>query len=151
MNITQVRLAFKSLYGDWVNVVTGSGAAIVVLVISYVPLGQSHPWIPWLTFVLIWSYTWGRAFVRSWNREHRKAFILAREFLMPELERVRHNASAGPLVFSSEDRELDFYYQKLDAASRGIDKEFLKEALAMWKQQQPIVSGTQAGPIIWRA
>jgi hypothetical protein len=38
--------------------------------ISYISLGQSHPWIPWLIFTIMWSLTWGWAFVRSWDREH---------------------------------------------------------------------------------
>lgn len=70
MNIAHVRLAFNSLAEDWIKVVTGSAAAVVILGISYLPLGTKHPWIPWSVFVFMWSLTWAWAFVRSWNREH---------------------------------------------------------------------------------
>lgn len=140
--------ALKSLKADWIWVVTSSGFSVVALVISYLPLGQAHPWLPWLVFVIMWSASWAWAFVRSWNREHRKVFLLTREFLLPELAHVLHVASVqvGTIVFSSEDAELDFYFEKLGAASRGIDRDFLREAIAISKEHQPIVTGPTIQP-----
>lgn len=151
MNIPHARLAFKSLAGDWIKIVTGTVAAIVISLAEIAPIGKQHPWLPWVTFIVIWSWTWAWAFVNSWNREHRKVFILAREFLIPELQRIRHNASAGQITFTSEDAELNFYYEKLSAASRGIEREFLREMLAISKDHKAIVSGTPIQPAIWRA
>ena len=62
--------ALRSLKADWIWVVTSTGFAVVTLAISYIPLARSTPWLPWLVFVLMWSFSWGWAFVRSWNREH---------------------------------------------------------------------------------
>jgi hypothetical protein len=145
-----IPFALRSLKADWIRVVTSTGFSVATLAISYLPLGQAHPWIPWLAFVIMWSISLGWAFVSSWNREHRKVFVLVRELLIPELERVRREASPTGLTFSSEDSELDFYFEKIKAASRGMDREFVKEAIAISKQCQPIVAIPRARPRISR-
>jgi DNA-binding transcriptional ArsR family regulator len=61
--------AFRALKADWIAIVTGTGFAVATLAISYLPLGRAHRWVPWLTFVVLWSLSWGWAFIRSWNRE----------------------------------------------------------------------------------
>jgi hypothetical protein len=147
MNIAH---AFKSLKADWIVIVTSTGFSLAILVVSYIPLGKDHPWIPWLTFVIMWSFSWGWAFVRSWNRENRKVFVLCREFVLPELQRLKHEVSAGQIVFSSEDAELDFYFERVRAASRGIDREFLKQIIAIAKNHKPIVVGERLKPRISR-
>jgi hypothetical protein len=68
--------ACRSLKADWILVVTGTGFSVATLAISLLPLGRAHPWVPWLTFVILWSVSWGWAFVRSWNRER----AIAEEF-----------------------------------------------------------------------
>ena len=143
-----IRHAFRSFKADWIVIVTGTGFSLAILILSYVPLGKAHQWIPWLIFVSLWSFSWGWAFVRSWNREHRKVFLLAREFVLPELCRVKHEASAGQIAFSSEDAELNFYFEKISAASRSIERDFLKEIIAISKQHKPIVTGAPQRPRI---
>jgi hypothetical protein len=135
MNIAPWSAAFKSLGEDWIKIVTGSIAAIAILVISFLPVGQSHPLISVVLFFLIWSWTWAWAFVRSWNREHRKVFILAREFALPELWQIKNSAGTA-IVFNSEDAELDFYSKRLSVESRGIDKKLLKELIAVMHAHQ---------------
>jgi hypothetical protein len=135
MSIAPWRFAFKSIGDDWIKVVTGTVASVVILAISDVPIGKTHPWIPWLIFLVMWSWTWAWAFVKSWNRENRKVVILTREFVFPELQRVRHEASASSrLEFASRDSELEFYFQKLNCPSRGIAKDFLDELFSSWKR-----------------
>lgn len=147
MNIAH---ALRSLKQDWTVIVTSSGFAVVILVCSYVPLGKSHPWLPWLVFVCMWSFSWAWAFVRSFNREYRKMFLLTREFVIPEMNRVRHEASSGQIIFSSEDAETDFYFERLNAASRGIERDFLKELIQISKTHTPIASGIAHRPRVWR-
>jgi hypothetical protein len=145
-----IPFALKSLKADWIGIVTSTGLAVAILAVSYLPLGQAYPWVPWLVFVFMWSLSWGWAFVRSWNREHRKVFILVRELLVPEFQRVRREASPTGLTFSSEDAELDFYFERIKASSRGMDREFVKEAIAISKQCEPIVATPRAGPRLSR-
>jgi hypothetical protein len=143
-----IRPALRSLKADWIQVVTSTGFSVAALVISYTPLGQSHPWIPWLTFVIMWSVSWAWAFVQSWNREHRKVFLLIREFVLHEMQDVANKASGTGLIFYSEDAEIDFYFERLRAASRGIDREFVKEMIAISKEHQPIVAKSKPRPRI---
>jgi hypothetical protein len=67
---SHVRAALRSVGREWIKVTTGTILAIAVSAVSYLPLGNSHPWIPFIAFVLIWSVAWIWAFVRSWTREH---------------------------------------------------------------------------------
>lgn len=80
----RILLALKSLKADWIFVVTGTGFAVVAFAISYIPIAHAYPWIPWSVFIVLWSVSWGWAFVRSWNREHaemeRLRQLLLREY-----------------------------------------------------------------------
>ena len=67
--------------------------------------------------------------------------MLTREFVTPELARILQIASVqGEIGFSSEDAELNFYFEKIGAASRGIDREFLKEIVIISKQRKIIMA-----------
>jgi hypothetical protein len=130
------RFAFKSLGEEWVGIVTGTIAALVISAAELLPWGKRWPWLPWLTFLVIWSWTWAWTFVRSWNREHQKVSLLAREFVIPEFDRVRHQASASSITFPSKDAEINFYFEKLGAAGRGISRDFLAELIELWKARR---------------
>lgn len=137
MTIAPWKCAFKSTGDDWIRVVTGSAASVVISVLEIVPIGKKWPWLPWVTFVIIWSWTWAWAFVKSWNREHRNFFVLAREFVFPQLEQARRKAGSN-LTFSSEDSELAFYVDSLSAESRGMTKELVQEIIGLSKNHKPI-------------
>jgi hypothetical protein len=99
------------------------------------------PTLPYWAVFIIFLISLCVAFVRSWNREHRKVFLLTREFVTPELARILQIASVqGEIGFSSEDAELNFYFEKIGAASRGIDREFLKEIVIISKQRKIIMA-----------
>ena len=64
---------------------TGSIAAVAISVIELIPFGERFRWLPWVTFIIIWSWTWAWAFVRSWTKEHaevkRLSGLLLREYI----------------------------------------------------------------------
>jgi hypothetical protein len=138
----------KAMGKAWVIVMTGSTLALVLALAGIFGYTVSHHWVSWM--IVIVSLFW--AFIITWNREHRKVFILTREFAIPELTRVRHQASASTLVtFTSSDAELNFYFEKLGAAGRGISREFLAELISAKKEIKPIIDGKESGPPhVWR-
>jgi len=134
MTIAPLFPAFKSLGKDWIYVMTASVLAALLALGNFVRLPDVPHWISWCLFIA--TLCW--AFFRSWNREHSKVLILTREFVAAELRTVRRDASASAIVFDSKDRELNFYFDKIGAAGRGINKKLLSELLAISKQTKRI-------------
>ena len=89
MSISLWRESFKSIGDDWINVVTGSIAAVVISVIELIPFGERFRWLPWVTFIIIWSWTWAWAFVRSWTKEHAEVKRLSDLLLGEYITQVR--------------------------------------------------------------
>ena len=137
MSLAHISNPVRSIGWDWIWVMTSSLLAVALAWYGLLGYTSTHHWVSWL--ILIFTLCW--AFVRSWNREHAKILLLVREFVLPEVKAVRHEASASTRVeFNSNDAEVDFYFERLRPASRGIDKGLLKEILDMCKKCQPIVS-----------
>lgn len=129
--------ALISLKADWIWVMTSSMFAALLAWSGILGYTSNHHWISWMIFVL--TLCW--AFVRSWNREHRKVALLMREFVLPEMHRVRYEASGTALVFSSSDAEIEFYVKHLNAASRGLDRNLIQEAICIQKANKSIIDG----------
>jgi hypothetical protein len=142
--IAYVCCPFKSIGREWIWVMTASIFAAVLALWSIAGIPRLPYWAAYLVFLVSLCV----AFVRSWNREHRKVLLLTREFVLPELARVLHAASVhvGSIGFSSKDAELNFYFEKIGAASRGIDRGLLREIIAISKQHKPIMAESAIQP-----
>ena len=124
-----ILLALKSLKADWISVVTSTSLAVVILVLSYVPIGQTHPWVPWLLFVLIWSISWGWTFVRSWNREHSEVERLKSLLLHEYVVQVRGLHKSNIVWNVSHERQL---FSEMNG-----DEALIRQAIQIVKSSDP--------------
>lgn len=115
---------------------TASAFAAILALWSIAGIPKLPYWVVFLVFLISLCI----AFVRSWNREHDKVALLAREFIFPRLDAARQALSGTTVEFDSEDAELDYYFNKLKGSARGISKELLRELLSLWKQRKRIIS-----------
>ncbi len=119
---------------DWMKVVTGTIAALFISVAEIVPLGRKWSWLPWVTFIVIWSWTWAWAFVRSWTREHEKVeryrVLLIADYVAL-IGQFRPSLSAAQLL--PNEAEMQYY---VDHIPHG-DPELIREAVRKFRVENP--------------
>lgn len=70
---------WNGIYQEWVKVVTGTILAVLIGIASYIPIGQSHRWLPYMLFVIVWVFSWGWAFKRMWERQQSQLSMLQKD------------------------------------------------------------------------
>ncbi len=134
MSIAYVWAWFQVVWRHWkVNL---TGGSLMALLFLFESTGKKVP--VWL-YVGIAVVTLFLSCFLAWKAERVRVIVLTREFVLPELERIRHNTSASTtLIFPSEESEIAFYFEKLNAGGKGVDIALVKDAISLWKKHKPL-------------